>query len=140
MEFWAWSNISIHQFYGQHLLRRRLVFQLNMGIIIRVSLNVCRVFRYARFVQPLFCTTITFPEGTQRTRPLNSGCAAPGTLPSVSLRCPDRRGDWASSDLTARKYYSEGIYEVTSPSGKNFTAVYIQTNYSLIQNLEPERS
>jgi len=32
----------------------------------------------------------------------------------------DSRGDWSSSDLTARNYYSKGIYEVTSPSGKKF--------------------
>ncbi len=33
----------------------------------------------------------------------------------------DPRGDWTSGDLTARNYYSEGLYEVTSPSGKTFT-------------------
>jgi len=32
----------------------------------------------------------------------------------------DPRGDWTSGDLTARNYYSEGLYEVTSPSGKTF--------------------
>ncbi len=32
----------------------------------------------------------------------------------------DARGPWASSDLTARNYYSKGTYEVTSPSGKVF--------------------
>jgi adenine-specific DNA-methyltransferase len=32
----------------------------------------------------------------------------------------DSRGLWSSSDLTARNYYSEGLYEVTSPSGKKF--------------------
>lgn len=32
----------------------------------------------------------------------------------------DSRGDWASSDLTARNYYSLGTYEVTSPGGKRF--------------------
>ena len=32
----------------------------------------------------------------------------------------DPRGDWSSSDLTARNYYSLGTYEVTSPSGKTF--------------------
>ena len=32
----------------------------------------------------------------------------------------DPRGDWSSSDLTARNYYSLGTYEVTSPSGKKF--------------------
>jgi adenine-specific DNA-methyltransferase len=34
----------------------------------------------------------------------------------------DSRGDWTSGDLTARNYYSEGTYEVTSPSGKKFKA------------------
>ncbi len=33
----------------------------------------------------------------------------------------DPRGVWASSDLTARNYYSEGTYEVISPSGRTFT-------------------
>ena len=32
----------------------------------------------------------------------------------------DPRGEWSSSDLTARNYYSEGTYEVVSPSGKRF--------------------
>ena len=32
----------------------------------------------------------------------------------------DPRGAWASSDLTARNYYSQGTYEVTSPSGAKF--------------------
>ena len=33
----------------------------------------------------------------------------------------DPRGVWSSSDLTARNYYSQGTYEVTSPSGKKFS-------------------
>jgi len=32
----------------------------------------------------------------------------------------DPRKEWKPSDLTARNYYSEGQYEVTSPSGKTF--------------------
>ncbi|MDE0358718.1 MAG: site-specific DNA-methyltransferase [Gammaproteobacteria bacterium] len=32
----------------------------------------------------------------------------------------DPRGPWSSSDLTARNFYSQGTYEVTSPSGKKF--------------------
>lgn len=32
----------------------------------------------------------------------------------------DSRGPWSSSDLTARNYYSEGSYEVISPSGRVF--------------------
>jgi len=32
----------------------------------------------------------------------------------------DPRGPWSSSDLTARNYYSQGTYEVESPSGKVF--------------------
>ena len=32
----------------------------------------------------------------------------------------DVRGPWSSSDLTARNYYSQGTYEVTSPSGRKF--------------------
>lgn len=34
----------------------------------------------------------------------------------------DPRGPWKPSDLTARNYYSKGLYEVTSPSGKTFTS------------------
>ena len=33
----------------------------------------------------------------------------------------DPRGVWSSSDLTARNYYSQGTYEVTSPSGRKFS-------------------
>ncbi len=32
----------------------------------------------------------------------------------------DPRGVWSSSDLTARNFYSQGTYEVTSPSGVKF--------------------
>ena len=32
----------------------------------------------------------------------------------------DVRGPWSSSDLTARNYYSQGTYEVTSPSGRKY--------------------
>jgi adenine-specific DNA-methyltransferase len=32
----------------------------------------------------------------------------------------DDRGPWKPGDLTARNYYSEGLYEVSSPSGKAF--------------------
>ena len=32
----------------------------------------------------------------------------------------DPRGPWSSSDLTARNFYSQGTYEVTSPAGKKF--------------------
>ena len=32
----------------------------------------------------------------------------------------DPRGKWSSSDLTARNYYSQGTYDVVSPSGKTF--------------------
>jgi adenine-specific DNA-methyltransferase len=32
----------------------------------------------------------------------------------------DPRGPWASGDLTARNYYAEGTYEVTSPGGEVF--------------------
>ena len=32
----------------------------------------------------------------------------------------DARGPWSSSDLTARNYYSQGTYEVVSPSGRKF--------------------
>lgn len=32
----------------------------------------------------------------------------------------DPRGPWSSSDLTARNYYSDGQYEVTSPAGATF--------------------
>jgi adenine-specific DNA-methyltransferase len=34
----------------------------------------------------------------------------------------DPRGPWKPSDLTARNYYSKGLYEVTSPSGAKFTS------------------
>jgi len=33
----------------------------------------------------------------------------------------DPRGPWTSGDLTARNYYSEGLYEVTAPGGAKYT-------------------
>jgi len=34
----------------------------------------------------------------------------------------DPRGDWKPSDLTARNYYSKGLYDVTGPTGKTFNS------------------
>ena len=34
----------------------------------------------------------------------------------------DPRGPWKPSDLTARNYYRQGMYEVTGPTGKKFRA------------------
>jgi adenine-specific DNA-methyltransferase len=34
----------------------------------------------------------------------------------------DPRGPWKPSDLTARNYYSKGLYEVTGPTGRTFTS------------------
>ena len=33
----------------------------------------------------------------------------------------DPRGPWKSSDLTARNYYGDGLYEIEGPTGKTFT-------------------
>lgn len=33
----------------------------------------------------------------------------------------DKRGVWTSGDLTARNYYADGLYSVSSPSGSEFT-------------------
>ena len=35
----------------------------------------------------------------------------------------DPRGQWTSGDLTARNYYSEGLYTVVGPTGKSFSPV-----------------
>jgi len=32
----------------------------------------------------------------------------------------DPRGDWKSGDLSARNYYSKGLYEITGPTGEKF--------------------
>ncbi|MBR9802587.1 site-specific DNA-methyltransferase [bacterium] len=53
----------------------------------------------------------------------------------------DERGPWASSDLTARNYYSEGEYEVTSPSGKTFRptiGTYWRVNSTKFARLDRE--
>ncbi|MDG4598219.1 MAG: DNA methyltransferase, partial [Candidatus Contendobacter sp.] len=34
----------------------------------------------------------------------------------------DPRGPWKASDMTARNFYSKGLYEVTGPTGKKFTS------------------
>lgn len=34
----------------------------------------------------------------------------------------DPRGPWKPSDLTARNYYSKGLYKITGPTGKTFTS------------------
>jgi adenine-specific DNA-methyltransferase len=51
----------------------------------------------------------------------------------------DARGPWSSGDLSARNYYSEGRYQVTSPSGKKFeppTGRYWVINHARFQDLD----
>ena len=51
----------------------------------------------------------------------------------------DPRGAWKPSDLTARNYYSKGLYEVTSPSGSKFTSGvgrYWRQSFEGFQELE----
>ena len=53
----------------------------------------------------------------------------------------DPRGPWSSSDLTARNYYSEGEYEVKSPSGKTFRptlGTYWRVNHDKFLDLDKE--
>ncbi len=53
----------------------------------------------------------------------------------------DPRGPWKPGDLTARNYYSEGQYEVTSPSGKKFKpsiGTYWRVSYEKFQELDEE--
>jgi adenine-specific DNA-methyltransferase len=53
----------------------------------------------------------------------------------------DSRGDWASSDLTARNYYSKGDYEVVSPSGKKFKqtiGTYWRVSYDRFLELDQD--
>jgi adenine-specific DNA-methyltransferase len=59
----------------------------------------------------------------------NAECWKPHMLPrseesNARYANPDNdpRGDWKAGDMTARNYYSLGQYEVTSPSGKTFSA------------------
>ncbi|MFA6332365.1 MAG: site-specific DNA-methyltransferase [Methanoregula sp.] len=54
----------------------------------------------------------------------------------------DPRGVWSSSDLTARNYYSKGIYEVTSPSGKKFSpgmGRYWRSSYERFLELDKDK-
>lgn len=53
----------------------------------------------------------------------------------------DPRGPWKPSDLTARNYYSKGVYELTSPSGKKFKSGvgrYWRSSYERFLELEKE--
>jgi adenine-specific DNA-methyltransferase len=54
----------------------------------------------------------------------------------------DPRGIWASDNLLARNYYSKGIYEVTSPSGKKFsnpTGTYWRVSYEKFLQYDKEK-
>ncbi len=54
----------------------------------------------------------------------------------------DPRGRWKASDLTARNYYSQGQYEVKSPSGKTFKpgrGRYWRTSPDGFQELREDR-
>ena len=51
----------------------------------------------------------------------------------------DSRGLWKPSDLTARNFYSKGMYEVTSPAGKVYSSGvgrYWRQSYESFQGLE----
>ncbi len=53
----------------------------------------------------------------------------------------DQRGVWSSSDLTARNHYSQGTYEVTSPSGRKFkpsVGRYFQVSASSFKALDED--
>ena len=53
----------------------------------------------------------------------------------------DQRGAWSSSDLTARNHYSQGTYEVTSPSGRKFkpsVGRYFQVSASSFKALDED--
>jgi len=54
----------------------------------------------------------------------------------------DERGPWKPGDLTARNYYSEGLYEVTSPSGKTFRpsmGTYWRVKYKKFVRLDVDK-
>lgn len=53
----------------------------------------------------------------------------------------DPRGPWKPDNLTARNYYSKGLYEVTSPSGKKFKAgvgIYWRFSYERFLGLDKD--
>lgn len=53
----------------------------------------------------------------------------------------DPRGPWKPSDLTARNYYSKGLYEVISPTGKKFKSGvgrYWRSSYERFLELEKD--
>jgi adenine-specific DNA-methyltransferase len=53
----------------------------------------------------------------------------------------DPRGPWKPGDLTARIYYGEGQYEVTSPSGKKFRpsiGTYWRVSHDKFQKLDQD--
>ena len=54
----------------------------------------------------------------------------------------DPRGAWTSGDLTARNYYSEGQYEVKSPTGKKFRptiGTYWRVRYEKFLELDRDK-
>ena len=52
----------------------------------------------------------------------------------------DPRGPWKASDMTARNFYSKGLYEVTGPTGKKFTSGtrYWRQSYESFLELDKE--
>lgn len=52
----------------------------------------------------------------------------------------DLRGPWKASDMTARNFYSKGLYEVTGPTGKKFTSGtrYWRQSYESFLKLEKD--
>jgi adenine-specific DNA-methyltransferase len=53
----------------------------------------------------------------------------------------DSRGEWSSSDMTARNYYSDGQYEVVAPGGAKFTPSrgnYWRFNHERFQEMDKD--
>lgn len=54
----------------------------------------------------------------------------------------DSRGNWSSSDMTARNYYAQGQYEVSSPSGRKFRptlGAYWRVNERKFKKLDEDK-
>jgi len=136
----AWLSMMYPRlFLARQLLREDGVIFVSIDDheVHNLRLLMNEVFGEENFVATIIWQKVYAPKNTARhfsedhdyvlVYARNAEVWTPNLLPRTEeadslYRNPDndRRGPWMSDNLTARNYYSEGRYEVTSPSGKKF--------------------
>ncbi|MEW5921405.1 MAG: site-specific DNA-methyltransferase [Bacillota bacterium] len=133
-----WLNMMYPRLYlARNLLREDGVIFISIddNEVQNLRLIMNEIFGEENFIATIIWQKVFSPKNTARhfsvdhdyilTYARNADTWVPNLLPRTekmkgrySNPDNDPRGPWASSDLCARNYYSEGTYSVTCPSGR----------------------